>query len=49
MSACGSRMLNPLYPSTFAQAAWIQRATGGLSTVTYPAGSNDPKKKFDAF
>ena len=38
-SACGRWMVQPLKPSTQAKAAWIQKASGGLSRETKPAGS----------
>ncbi len=36
---CGRWIDQPLKPSTEAKAAWIQKATGGLSSDETPAGS----------
>jgi hypothetical protein len=31
-----------LNPNSFAESAWTQSASGGLSTVMTPAASNEP-------
>ena len=38
-SICGRWIDQPLKPSTDAKIAWIQKATGGLSSERTPAGS----------
>ena len=40
-SACGRWIDQPLKPSSQAKAAWIQKATGGLSSEMKPAGSKE--------
>jgi hypothetical protein len=35
-------MLQALKPNTRTDSAWIQSASGGLSTVMMPAASNEP-------
>ena len=44
MSACGTSTLQEPKPKTRAEAAWTQSASGGLSTVMTPPGSNEPKR-----
>ena len=44
-SACGSRIVKPEKPKTFALAVISQSESGCLSTPTRPPGSNDTKKK----
>ncbi len=43
--ASGWSRLRPLKPKSLTLAAWIQKATGGLSTVTKAPGSKAMKKK----
>ena len=38
-------MVQPWKPKSFALAVWIQKPSGGLSTVTKPPGSKETKKK----
>ena len=43
--ACGSKTLDALKPKSSALRVWAQKATGGLSSDTKPAGWNALKKK----
>ena len=43
--ACGSTALNTLKPSNLALTVCSQKATGGLSSDTKPAGSNALNRK----
>ena len=45
MIASGSSRLSGEKPNSFALAACTHRASGGLSTVTRPPGSNETKRK----
>ena len=46
-TALGSARAKPFTPNNAAEIACTQNPSGGLSTVTEPPGSNDPKKKFE--
>ena len=45
MIASGSSRLSGEKPNTFALAACTHSASGGLSTVTRPPGSNETNRK----
>ncbi len=45
MIACGTRIDSEESPKTRADSACTQSASGGLSTVITPLGSNDPNRK----
>ena len=42
ISACGTRIASELKPNAFTDSACTQSASGGLSTVITPLGSNEP-------